>query len=92
MPTRITELESRDQATRLLRVEGTLTLEDAELLEHVCDELLEQSGAGIRVDLSSITFLDSESASVLCRLKQRGVSLEGLDLFVKKVVELAEKE
>ena len=90
MPTRITEVENQGGATRALKVEGTLTLADAELLEGVCDDLRRQSDGGVRVDLSAITFLDSESASVLCRLKRRGVSLEGLDLFVRKVVELAE--
>ncbi len=91
MPTRITQVENQDGATRVLKVEGTLTLQDAELLESVCRELREQSGSGILIDLADITFLDSESASVLCRLKQQGTSLEGLDLFVRKVVELAEK-
>jgi anti-anti-sigma regulatory factor len=92
MPTRITQVEQPEGATRTLKVEGTLTLEDVGLLESVCDELRGQAGAPLRVDLSSITFLDSESASVLCRLRRRGVSLEGLDLFVRKVVELAEKD
>ena len=92
MPTRITEVENPEGAARVLKVEGTLALEEAGLLEAVCDELRGQSDAPLRVDLSSITFLDSESASVLCRLRRQGVSLEGLDLFVKKVVELVEKD
>ncbi len=66
-------------------------LADAELLEGVCAELRAQSDASIRLDLSAITFLDSESASVLCRLRRHGISLEGLDLFVQKIVELAER-
>ena len=92
MPTRITQVENGEGATRVLKVEGTLALEDAGLLEAVCGELHGQSDAPLRVDLSDITFLDSESAAVLCRLKRQGVSLEGLDLFVKKVVELAERD
>jgi anti-anti-sigma regulatory factor len=92
MPTRITQVENQEGAARALKVEGTLTLADAGLLESVCDELREQSDAPLRVDLSAITFLDSESASVLCRLRRQGVSLEGLDLFVRKVVELAEDD
>ena len=91
MPTRITQVGDQAGATRRLKVEGTLTLADAELLEGICNELCEQSGSCISVDLADITFLDSESASVLCRLKGRGISLEGLDLFVRKVVELAEE-
>ena len=91
MPTRITQIGDPARATRRLKVEGALTLADAELLEGICNELCEQSGSCISVDLADITFLDSESASVLCRLKGRGISLEGLDLFVRKVVELAEE-
>jgi anti-anti-sigma regulatory factor len=91
MPTRITQVGGQSGATRRLKVEGTLTLTDAELLAGICRELREQSESGICVDLADITFLDSDSASVLCRLKREGISLEGLDLFVQKVVELAEK-
>ena len=91
MPTRITQVGDQAGATWRLKVEGTLTLADAELLEGICDELCEQTDPCISVDLADITFLDSESASVLCRLKGRGISLEGLDLFVRKVVELAEE-
>jgi len=91
MPTRITQVGDQAGATRRLKVEGTLTLADAELLEGICNELRDQSDSGVSVDLANITFLDSESASVLCRLKGQGISLEGLDLFVQKVVELAEK-
>jgi anti-anti-sigma regulatory factor len=91
MPTRITQIGDPAGATRRLKVEGTLTLADAELLEDICNELCDQTDPCISVDLADITFLDSESASVLCRLKGRGISLEGLDLFVRKVVELAEE-
>ena len=91
MPTRITQIGCQAGAIRRLKVEGTLTLADAELLEAVCNELCEHSDFGVCVDLADITFLDSESASVLCRLKGQGISLEGLDLFVRKVVEMAEK-
>ncbi|MCI0390023.1 MAG: hypothetical protein MOB07_14835 [Acidobacteria bacterium] len=91
MPTRITQIGCQAGATRRLKVEGALTLADAELLEAMCNELCEQSNSGVSVDLADITFLDSESASVLCRLKGQGIALEGLDLFVRKVVEMAEK-
>jgi anti-anti-sigma regulatory factor len=91
MPTRITQIGCQAGATRRIKVEGALTMADAELLEAICDELCEHSDSGVSIDLADITFLDSESASALCRLKGRGISLEGLDLFVQKVVELAEK-
>jgi anti-anti-sigma regulatory factor len=91
MPTRITQIERQAGASQKLKVEGKLTLADAELLEAICNELCDQAGSGVSVDLTGVVFLDSESASVLCRLKDRGISLEGLDLFAQTVVELAEK-
>ncbi len=103
MPTRITRIECQagqagqaDQAgqagkTLRIKVEGAITLADAELLESICNELSGQGCSGLSVDLTDVTFLDGESASALCRLKGQGISLEGLDLFVQKVVELAEK-
>jgi anti-anti-sigma regulatory factor len=87
------QLNSSDiesQAT-VLKVEGTLHLKDAELLEKICRDVAVQTGRQVTLDLASISFLDSDSASVLCRLKhEQGVRLEGLHLFIEKVIELAE--
>jgi hypothetical protein len=45
------------------------------------------------LDLADLSFLDSESASVLCRLRrEQNVTLEGLHLFIAKVIELTEAE
>jgi anti-anti-sigma regulatory factor len=75
-----------------LKVEGTLYLKDTELLERICRDVAEQTGRAVTLDLASISFLDSESASVLCRMKrEQGVRLVGLHLFIRKVVELAEE-
>jgi anti-anti-sigma regulatory factor len=91
MPTRITQLESEDGTRTILRVEGSLTLVDAELLERICGDLGEQTPKGISIDLADLNFLDSESASVLNRLKTQGIELEGLHYFIQKEIELAEK-
>ena len=88
------QLDSSDiesQAT-VLKVEGTLHLRDAELLEKICRDVTGQTGRSVTLDLASISFIDSDSASVLCRLRrEQGVTLEGLHLFIGKVVELAEE-
>jgi anti-anti-sigma factor len=77
----------------LLKVEGSLYLQDAELLEKVCRDIGEQTGQRLVLDLADLSFLDSESASVLCRLKrEQNVTLEGLHLFIAKVIELTEAE
>jgi len=75
----------------VLRVEGTLHLKDAELLERICRDVVVQTGRPIMLDLARISFIDSESASVLCRMKrEQGVTLQGLHLFIENVIELTE--
>lgn len=92
MPTRITQVDSPERAATRLKVEGSLYLADAEILERICRDIQQQSHNHITLDLSDISFLDSDSAEVLCRLKnERGVNLEGLHLFIQKVIEFVEK-
>ena len=109
MPLRITQKEdSSDQkfgevktgntdqvldCMTVLKVEGSLYVEDAELLERICRDIGTESHGLLTLDLADLNFLDSESASVLCRLRrEQGVRLEGLHLFIEKVVELTEAE
>jgi anti-anti-sigma regulatory factor len=108
MPLRITQMEcnhSHENLTEkrarvrphdcytLLKVEGSLYLEDAELLERVCRDIQQQTEQPLTLDLADLSFLDSDSASVLCRLKrEQNVTLEGLHLFIAKVIELTEAE
>ncbi len=93
MTTRITQVDGRDaECGAVVRVEGTLSLTDAELLEQVCADLRARSGASVTVDLADISFLDSESASVLARLRrEQEVTLEGVHFFIQKVIEIAER-
>ena len=105
MPLRITEKESDDRGNNgtsgengqkgetVLKIQGSLYLQDAELLEKICRDLTEPTGRRLVLDLADLSFLDSESASVLCRLKrEQQVALEGLHLFIAKVIELTEAE
>lgn len=93
MPTRITQLGDDSQGGVVLRVEGTLVREDAELLERVCADLRRQRpGVNVTLDLADLMFLDSESASVLSRMRrQQNVALDGVQFFVQRVVELADR-
>lgn len=93
MPTRITEVNTPDAEHTTLRVEGTLRLEDAELIEKICLDLKQESGRAITLDLADLSFLDSDSAHILCRLKaDQGVSLEGLHLFIQRVIDMTEQD
>ena len=76
----------------MLKVEGSLHLKDAELLEKICRDIGNKTQRPVTLDLAGLCSLDSDSAAVLCRLKRdHGVRLEGLHLFMEKVVELAEE-
>ena len=91
MPTRITQVETPERDSTVLRVEGSLYLADAELLERLCRDIGRDSGRAVTLDLADLSFIDSESAGVLSRLKREwGVKLEGLYLFVQKIIELAD--
>jgi anti-anti-sigma regulatory factor len=88
------ESVTRDAGTvpTVFRVEGTLHLKDAELLEKICRDVGDQTRRPVTLELDGLSYLDSDSAAVLCRMKrEQNVSLEGLHLFIEKVVELTEE-
>jgi anti-anti-sigma regulatory factor len=76
----------------VFKVEGTLYRRDAELLEKICRDVCSQTKRPVTLELAELSYLDSDSAAVLCRLKrEQNVSLEGLHLFIEKIVELTEE-
>jgi len=88
------ESRARDTGTvpTVFKVEGTLDLRDAELLEKICRDVGNQTRRPVTLELDGLNYLDSDSAAVLCRMKrEQNVSLEGLHLFIEKVVELTEE-
>lgn len=79
-------------APTVFKVEGTLYLRDAELLEKICRDVGSQTMRPVTLQLAGLSYLDSDSAAVLCRMKrEQNVNLEGLHLFIEKVVELTEE-
>lgn len=90
MTSRITKIDDKYGALALLRVEGSLHLEDAEVLEATYFELRQKHQGLIGIDLSNTSFLDSDSASVLCRLQEQGAKLLGLHFFIQRIIEAAE--
>lgn len=92
MTTRITEIEGGEGERAVLRVEGSLGAAEAEVLERACEELREQTGRGVLLDLAGLSFLDTESAAVLARLRRdENVALGGLHFFIQQVIDLAER-
>ncbi len=89
MTTRITKSESNHSGTTL-KVEGSLHTEEAEVLEKTFAKLRAENGHHIEVDLSDITFLDSDSAAVLSRMQALGAELIGLHFFAQRLIEIAQ--
>jgi hypothetical protein len=76
----------------VFKVEATLHLIDAELLEKICRDVGNQTKRPVTLELAGLSYLDSDSAAVLRRIKrEQNVSLEGLHLFIEKVVELTDE-
>jgi anti-anti-sigma regulatory factor len=89
MTARITRIEQGGTKTTL-QVEGSLHREDAEVLEKTYESLRQENDHRIEIDLASLSFVDAESASVLCRLRGLGAELVGLHFFIQRVIEVAE--
>lgn len=92
MPTQITQIEDDERGTTVLRVEGSMTLEDAQFLEKIALEIRSKTDKKITLDLSDLNFLDSESAPILKRLeREHDFEIEGLMIFLQKIVDETER-
>jgi len=77
---------------RVFKVEGALHLKDAELLESICRQVSDESGRPVIIELNDVCFVDSDSAAVICRMRRQNVvTIEGLNLFTRKVMELVDE-
>ena len=92
MTSRITKIDDKYGALALLRVEGTLRVAEAEVLEDAFHELRQKHSGLIGIDLSNTSFLDSDSASILCCLQEQGAQLLGLHFFIQRLIEAAERQ
>ena len=91
MTTRITRIEGERASQMILKLEGVLTVADARLLEEICEDLREELGYAIKIDMSGVNFLGSQSAEILRRLKTTpNLTIEGAHLFVQQVLESIE--
>ena len=88
MPTNIKQIEDTERGKTILRVEGSMTEEDAVLLEKIALAMRDETGKNLTIDLADLHFLDSESAPILKRLeREHGFEVEGLMIFLQKAVE-----
>ncbi|MDQ3180405.1 MAG: hypothetical protein M3Q33_07790 [Acidobacteriota bacterium] len=93
MPTNLTQVEDVERDKTILRVEGSLTFEDAVLLEKIAFEMRSKIGKNLTLDLANVYFLDSESAPILMRLKrEHGFEIEGVEIFLQTIVNETERK
>jgi anti-anti-sigma regulatory factor len=92
MPTHITQIEDTERGKTILHVEGSMTLEDAMLLEKIALDIRSKTQKNITLDFSDLNFLDSESAPILKRLEREyNFEIEGLMIFLQKIVDETER-
>jgi len=83
----MTQVEDVERGKTILRVEGSMTHEDAVLLEKIALDLRSQIGKSLTLDLADLNFLDSDSAPILKRLKHdHGFEIEGLEFFLQNAI------
>ena len=91
MPTSIKQIEDTERGKTMLRVSGEMFKSDAVLLEKIALEMREELGKNLTLDLADLDLIDSESAPILLRLeKEHGFELEGMQIFLQKVVNRTE--
>jgi anti-anti-sigma regulatory factor len=87
MPTTITEVEDTERNKRILRVEGSMTRDDAVLLEKIALDMRAHTGENLTLDLADLDFLDSESAPILKRMEhEHGFEIEGIQIFLQTII------
>jgi anti-anti-sigma regulatory factor len=88
MTLRISQILDTRENSATLRLEGTMSADEAALLERYCTELAGQSIPSITLDLEGLMFLDEESGAAIRRLrKTMGVILIGCCLFTQEVID-----
>ena len=88
MPTTLKQIEDPERGKTILHVEGSMTRDDAVLLEKIALDMRAREGKNITIDLADLNFLDSESAPIIKRIeREHGFELEGLEIFLQKAVD-----
>lgn len=93
MPTNITQFEDTELGKTILRVEGSMTGEDAVLLEQIALDLRSQLGKNLTLDFADLYFMDSDSAPILKRLeREHDFEIVGMEIFLQRVVNETESK
>jgi len=93
MPTNIQQIDDHESGRTILKVEGEMLLDDAILLEKIALGLESELGTPVLIDLADLDFFDSEAASILKRLADRGgIEIAGMEIFLQTMVNDVERQ
>ena len=88
----MTEIVDIERGKTILRVAGSMMLDDALLLEKIALSMRAESGENLTLDFADLDFLDSESAPIIKRLeREHGFEIEGIEIFLQSIVNETEK-
>jgi anti-anti-sigma regulatory factor len=92
MATQITQIDHPEKNLTVLRVEGDMLSDDAQLIGKIASCATDETGHDITIDLADLSFMDSEAASVLRKLSENGiVAIDGVEIFLQAAVDMAER-
>ncbi len=92
MATHITQIDDPSNNRSILRVDGEMMREDAELLEKIASQIGAESETIVVIDLAELDLMDSDAAVVLKRMQeQERIFLEGIEMFVQAAVNETER-
>jgi len=92
MATNITQIDDNERNRMILRIDGTMTVDDAILIERLAKNLHASREKDVTIDLADLDFLDSESAPILKRLENtEGFEIEGTELFLQTAINDVER-
>lgn len=93
MPTSITQLEDLERNLVVLRVEGEMNREDAELLEKISLQIRDETRKMVSLDFSDLNLMDSEAAPLIRKMEEEdGFQIEGIPYFVQNMVSETENQ
>ena len=92
MPTQINQIDDPDSGRSVLRVEGQMLREDADLLGRIARDLADSSAQKIEIDLADVDFIDSDAASILKELESsEGFELTGVEILLQNAINEVER-
>lgn len=92
MPTQIKQVEDPDNNVTILRVEGQVLSEDAQLLVRIARDLKSATDHDVAIDLADVDFIDSDAAPILRDLQSsEGFELTGIEMLLQNAINEVER-